>query len=609
MQKKSSFQILPKFLCHLSVNECIFENERLWISYTPAYICMTGYMNRTSAYIIVFLACCGLLLSGLYGCGSREQEADAVPVESREHFFHLLEMGDSIYAQKKDFYTFSNSLRFYDSAQVIADHSKDTRLKAEALFAKGRIYDAWNKEPQQTIKYFTDAANLFEQLPDQYPRYLYVTQLVAHAYDKIGDSTHTVQTLRKLWKMLYKADSTFRKQQGYIAQMALISTEVHNYVLADSILNFLYKREWIHNDPETYNYLDNYYLTRARIEVYHEQVLHPVYLDSLEQAYRRTNTDFDKAYLAANLSKLYARARDTLKAYTYLQAEYELVSGFNQERAVSVLEHSLMRSELDAEKRQIEYEQTMQRWKGWGFLTFMIGFLAIAILSIFLYKNGQKYRALSGKLALTNEHLDQQIENVELLHKEMQHRVKNNLLMIISLLQMQERKSRNEEVIEDLREARLRVESIAELHLRLSSSEQHIDFKTFITRLAHAIAQCFTNGKPLEVQVQGAEEIHLPKRQHLPLTLILNEWMINSIKYAQTADPLLRLTITFRVFEHELEISYRDNGQASGHATDPSSGLGTEIISLLCKQLHARLSRNTENPYHYTIVCPYGKQN
>ena len=56
---------------------------------------------------------------------------------------------------------------------------------------------------------------------------------------------------------------------------------------------------------------------------------------------------------------------------------------------------------------------------------------------------------------------------MELLNKEIQHRVKNNLHMIFSLLQMQERRTDNEEVIEQLQAARLRVESIAALHNQL----------------------------------------------------------------------------------------------------------------------------------------------
>ena len=563
-------------------------------------------MRKQYGYIILGFLSSWLFASGIVSC-TREGQHQPDPQQQEAAFFTLLRKGDSIYAQKKNYTTFAHSLKYYDSAQIIAEQSRDNRLKAEALFAKGRIYDAWNKEPQHTIRYFKEAAELFGRLPDQYPRYLYVQQLVAHAYDKIKDSARAVDMLRVLYDTLQTKDTAFRKQQGYISQMALISTEVGNYTLADSILRDLYTRAWIHNDPETYNYLDNYYLTRARIDVYHNGMQQSPYLDSLEQAYTRTTTDFDRAFLATNLVNLFRTVKDTTKAFAYLMEEYNFTVALNQGKPLEDLEHDLAKSELDAERRQITYEQTMQRWKELGFVIFLIGFLAIAILSIFLYKNAQKYRALSAKLGRTNEDLDRQMGNVALLNKEMQHRVKNNLMMIVSLLQMQERRSDNEETVKELQEARLRVQSISDLHQRISNHDQVVDFKSFIEALVEAVVHCYLISKPVTVAVSGTDHIGLPKKKQLPLTLILNEWIINSVKYADTGGDPLKLRVTFRVLEDQLEIRYADNGSVDARSADAPPGLGTEIVALLSRQLHAQILRHPEHPYQYTIICPNGK--
>lgn len=563
-------------------------------------------MRKQYGYIILWLLSSWASVSGLASCTPTGQPP-ANPGQREAVFFTLLRKGDSIYAQKKNYTTFAHSLKYYDSAQIIAEQSHNNRLKAEALFAKGRIYDAWNKEPEQTIRYFREAAELFSTLPDQYPRYLYVQQLVAHAYDKINDSVRAVAILRTLYDTLQSKDSTFRRQQGYISQMALISTEVGDYALADSILKHLYARAWIYNDPETYNYLDNYYLTRARIDVYHYGLQRSPYLDSLEQAYSHTTTDFDRAFLASNLATLFRTVKDTTRAFTYLMAEYNFTVTLNQGRPLEDLEHDLAKSELDAERRQILYEQTMQRWKELGFVIFLIGFLAIAILSIFLYKNVQKYRALSAKLTRTNEDLDRQMGNVALLNKELQHRVKNNLMMIVSLLQMQERRSDNEETVKELREARLRVQSISDLHQRISNHEQVVDFKSFIEALVEAVVHCYLISKPVTVAVSGTDHIGLPKKKQLPLTLILNEWIINSVKYADTGGKPLKLTVTFRVLDDQLEIRYADNGSVDARSAEAPPGLGTEIVALLSRQLHAQILRHPEHPYQYTIICPNGK--
>lgn len=563
-------------------------------------------MRKQYGYIILGFLSSWPFASGLVSC-TREGQHQPDPQQQEAAFFALLRKGDSIYAQKKNYTTFAHSLKYYDSAQIIAEQSHDNRLKAEALFAKGRIYDAWNKEPQHTIRYFKEAAALFGKLPDQYSRYLYVQQLVAHAYDKINDSVRAVDMLRVLYDTLQTKDTAFRKQQGYISQMALISTEVGNYTLADSILSHLYTRAWIHNDPATYNYLDNYYLTRARIDVYHKGMQQSPYLDSLEQAYTHTTTDFDRAFLATNLVNLFRTVKDTTKAFAYLMAEYNFTVALNQGKPLEDLEHDLAKSELDAERRQIAYEQTMQRWKELGFVIFLIGFLAIAILSIFLYKNVQKYRALSAKLSHTNEDLDRQMGNVALLNKEMQHRVKNNLMMIVSLLQMQERRSDNDETVKELQEARLRVQSISDLHQRISNHDQVVDFKSFIEALVEAVVHCYLISKPVTVAVSGTDHIELPKKKQLPLTLILNEWIINSVKYADTGGEPLKLRVTFRVLKDQLEIRYADNGSVDARSADAPPGLGTEIVALLSRQLHAQILRHPEHPYQYTIICPNGK--
>ncbi|MCY1532876.1 hypothetical protein D9M68_681720 [compost metagenome] len=172
---------------------------------------------------------------------------------------------------------------------------------------------------------------------------------------------------------------------------------------------------------------------------------------------------------------------------------------------------------------------------------------------------------------------------------------------------MQERRSQNEETVRDLQEARLRVQSISDLHQRIGNHEQAVDFKSFIEALVQAVVNCYFISKPVTVSVRGTDRIGLPKKKQLPLTLILNEWIINSIKYADTGNEPLHLTVTFRVLEDQLEIRYADNGSVDAHSADAPPGLGTEIVALLSRQLHAQVLRHPEHPYQYTIICPNGK--
>ena len=66
--------------------------------------------------------------------------AAAGPV--RDRFFALLRAGDSVYARKQAYGSFAQAQTHYDRAQALADQGADTLLLAEAVFARGRVYDA-----------------------------------------------------------------------------------------------------------------------------------------------------------------------------------------------------------------------------------------------------------------------------------------------------------------------------------------------------------------------------------------------------------------------------------------------------------------------------------
>ena len=111
----------------------------------------------------------------------------------------FIHRGDSIYRKKSDFSTFSKSLALYDSASHLAEKYNDTFLIAQAIFAKGRAYDAINNNPQKTIDYYSQAARLYATLPNMQVTALYIKHLVAHSYDKINDCSNSIKILRQLY--------------------------------------------------------------------------------------------------------------------------------------------------------------------------------------------------------------------------------------------------------------------------------------------------------------------------------------------------------------------------------------------------------------------------
>lgn len=552
----------------------------------------------------------GWLLAGLAAC--RPAPPAAPPPALAARFEQLLAQGDSVYAEKKGYRSFTQAQRYYDSARTLADRSGDTLLLAEAVFAKGRVYDAWNQQPHQTVAYFQEAARLFGRRPAAWRRYFYARYLVAHAYDKIPDSLRTVRELRRLRTALLHRPDSVRRQVPTTVEMALTATEVHAYALADSLLRELVQRPTVRNDPETYNYLDHYFLAQARLDVRYRRRAALGYLDSLRAGYARVGNPFDQVYYGHNLADLYAEAGQPTLAYAYLRRSDRLEDSLNAGGAAGQLRQTLVESEERATRRQRQYEAGRQRARTWGLWGLGLGLGIITLLSGYLYRQQRLLRQRAGALALanaalaqSNQQLDQQVAQVELLNKEIQHRVKNNLHMVYSLLQMQERRTDNEEVIAHLQAARLRVESIAALHNQLLlSPADGPDLAAYLRTLISSVVSCLANDRQVVTHLQTVP-LQLAPSAYLALSLILNEWVTNSIKYAATPPPhVLEITVHVRDVAGQTCVDYADNGVPPVGAHAPRPGLGTQIITLLTRQLGATLATPPGQPYHYTLCLP-----
>ncbi|WP_207494853.1 sensor histidine kinase [Aridibaculum aurantiacum] len=538
-----------------------------------------------------------LLLVVLFmSCKSGQQ----LPANLKDSFFIYLDKGDEAYAGKTGFKNFETSLEYYDKARAIADETDDTLLLAEAIFAKGRVFDAWNRDPQNTISHFSQAAALFATMPQVHRRYLYVKHLLAHAYDKMGDSINCVSVLRELYHEIQPLPDSLRSKLGFTSEMALVSTEVRNYPLADSILNNLTSRAWIVNDSNTYNYLDHYYLAQSRLDVHYRRHIPSPHVDSLRKVVDNAAT-LDKMYYALNLSQLYAGAGRYDSAFSMLQMHNQLANQVNNNADITSMEEALLRSELQAEKRKTEYKSTLRRtWvTAIWILSILLGF--ITVLSLHLQRQKKRYKVQTRKLAATNHVLDEKIEQVQVMNKEIQHRVKNNLHMVFSLLQMQERKTTHRETTNNLQAAMLRIEAIASLNNELVETSQNPDLAKHIKHLMSSAINCLSNDGKIVTQI-SVEVNQMPLKWYLPVSLIINEWVTNSLKYCQPKTDLVELNIAICKKEDGITVTYNDNGEIQPKQPE---GLGSQIIHMLCRQISAKIETLHNNPYHYQLTLNY----
>lgn len=182
----------------------------------------------------------------------------------------------------------------------------------------------------------------------------------------------------------------------------------------------------------------------------------------------------------------------------------------------------------------------------------------------------------------------------EWLIKEIHHRVKNNLQLVISLLNVQSEFLHSSTALNAIKESRERMEAIAIIHKKLYQTDNNtteVNMRSYINELVVTIKDCFPERKKISFRVEVAD-IGLDISQSVPLGLILNEAITNAIKYAYEKNRTGSIFISFQNIEDErLKLQIADNGKGLPAGVDVSQPktLGFQLINLFSEQLDGDL--------------------
>jgi PAS domain S-box-containing protein len=196
----------------------------------------------------------------------------------------------------------------------------------------------------------------------------------------------------------------------------------------------------------------------------------------------------------------------------------------------------------------------------------------------------------------TEHHLRRTIREKQELLREVHHRVKNNMQIISSLLNLQRRDADTPTLEGILQRLQSRINSMAAVHDQLYRQENadRVLLKDYLHTLMNDLIYTQTSYGNLPcTEIDVDPEIGLPLTQALPLGLMANELLSNGLQHA-FAEPRLgtiRLSFTAAA-EGQWELQYADDG--SGFTPDPSHtarhGLGMTLLQILARQLDGQLS-------------------
>lgn len=222
-------------------------------------------------------------------------------------------------------------------------------------------------------------------------------------------------------------------------------------------------------------------------------------------------------------------------------------------------------------------------------------------LAIELLEINDTWKRMAESVLKDEQELQEALHEKTVLLKEVHHRVKNNLQLIASILNIKMRKARSEEEKETLRGIQQRVMSIARVHQKLyeTSSQERVRADELISAILEQILSSgHSGGGTLDVQ-ESYEPVILYPDQAVPLSLAVSELVTNAIKHMGTDDASAgTLSVKFKKLDEEsavFEIWNSISEDAKDLPTTRDGGLGEKLIRAFVQQIDGSLSESVQD--------------
>lgn len=400
----------------------------------------------------------------------------------------------------------------------------------------------------------------------------------------------------------------------YYAQEALRTAKIHKQIeekaVAHMLLGMLLHN---HNTPERLShwkeaarlfykvkdYTGYGYMTGSAGGWYYENGLYEkalAYNDtSIMLADRAKLNGYDQHYLLTSQykfrSKLYSKLGQPDSALYYLKKGYDNelshVYKSNSEKIYelnAIYNVEKKEQKIKEQAQLLEYEKERKYW--WTGLAAMV-FLFAGIIGYYAWR-----------LRKTNENLAGSLQQQQMMQGELHHRVKNNLQVIISLLDLQKDEIDDDDARKSMQGMSNRIYSMAAIHEILYQKEgiDLVNFLEYTQNLCNYFSNFLgDNDKPVFEFDIADKSFNLETL--MPLGIVLNELLTNSLKYAVQDNKRLRISISMKSKGEGLLIRYIDNGPGFplGQIEEREGGLGTYLVRSMARQLQGHLFTQNEN--------------
>ncbi|MFZ1126691.1 sensor histidine kinase [Methanoregula sp.] len=211
--------------------------------------------------------------------------------------------------------------------------------------------------------------------------------------------------------------------------------------------------------------------------------------------------------------------------------------------------------------------------------------------------------------------ITQQLKEKEMLLKEIHHRVKNNMQVISSLLNLQSQTAKDDATRLLFKESQNRIRSIALVHEQLYRSDNlnQIEYGGYLKKMFATLFDSYGADPRRIYMLIDVPTVKITIEKAVPCSLIVNEQLSNSLKHAFPPDAFpkdrkgeIRIGFMLDTAHGNYVLDYRDNGVGMPESLDPqkTGTLGMQLIYGLAQQLGGSVVLERGNGVHYTITFP-----
>ncbi len=319
----------------------------------------------------------------------------------------------------------------------------------------------------------------------------------------------------------------------------------------------------------------------------------PYHLEAIQIMHDTGNTrnlweNYMHVSLCYEMLHQYEKALAYHKLYTIEYSNY-------QRTMIERLEYGLKIKYETEKNEETIYKQAAritQQYKVQALYISIAGLLIIVLAGMFFSINSiRKKRTVLQQL---NQELDTRNQQNEILLKEIHHRVKNNLEMVKSLISLQSAQMEESEIKDVMVASQNRVQSMGIIHqkLYLGKNLGSIEMKDYFISLGEGIADTFHSTDQVTIEC-AMDTIELDIDTAIPIGLIVNELLTNSLKYAFPDKQKGTIIISlFQQNQDTLVLSVSDNGIGKTYGLTNGTGFGTQLIGLLTQQLDGNITEH-----------------